>query len=251
MPLELIPVLDLAKGLAVHAVEGDRARYAPVDSALTPGQPGDAVALARAYRQVVRAERCYVADLDAIVGGTTQRELLARLAAAEGFGGTLLVDAGIASAADLQRLAGVPATPVVGLETLRRWDDLAGLVAAAPTLIFSLDLRAGQPLGRPAALPSSGRDPVAIAVALAGAGVREVILLDLARVGRAQGPDVAVLAAVRAAVPGIRLLAGGGVRGADDVAHLEQIGVDGVLVASALHRGALAVGQDQSPRVVR
>jgi phosphoribosylformimino-5-aminoimidazole carboxamide ribotide isomerase len=251
MSLELVPVLDLAGGLAVHAVGGDRARYAPVDSSLAPGRPGDATALARAYRRLVRAGRCYVADLDAIAGGATQRQLLARIASEEGFGGALIVDAGIACAADLERLDGLPATPVVGLETLRSWDDLADLVAAAPTLVFSLDLRAGDPVGCPTARPSLGNDPVAIAAAVAAAGVQQVILLDLARVGRAQGPDVHMLAAVRAAAPGIRLLAAGGVRGADDVALLERIGVDGVLVASALHRGALAVGQGQSPRVVR
>jgi phosphoribosylformimino-5-aminoimidazole carboxamide ribotide isomerase len=240
-------VLDLAAGRAVHAVGGERAHYAPVDSMLAPGRPGDATALAHAYRRLVRAERCYVADLDAITGGAMQHALLARLGSAEGFGGPLMVDAGIACAADLRRFDGLSVTPVVGLETLRSWDDLAALVAAAPTLVFSLDLRAGRPLGRSAMLQSSGTEPAAIASALADAGVRELILLDLARVGRAQGPDFTALAAVRSAAPGVRLLAGGGVRDADDLAHLEHVGADGVLVASALHRGALAVGRDQSP----
>src|SRR5687767_1274492 len=99
MPLELIPVLDLAGGRAVHAVGGDRARYAPVGSVLATGQPGDALSIARAYRRTVGVHRCYVADLDAITGGAVQRELLGRLASPEGFAGQLLVDAGIANVA--------------------------------------------------------------------------------------------------------------------------------------------------------
>jgi phosphoribosylformimino-5-aminoimidazole carboxamide ribotide isomerase len=250
MPIEVIPVLDLAAGLAVHAIGGDRSRYAPVTSVLAAGAPGDALALARAYRERVGARRCYVADLDAIAGGATQRGLLARLVAADGFGSALIVDDGIATASDLQRLDGLPVTAVVGLETLRAWDELAALLAAAPSLSFSLDLREGRPVVRPGAWPHGVPDAVSIAAALEAAGLRELILLDLARVGRDRGPDLAQLGAVRAAAPGVRLLAGGGVRDAADVVQLAAVGVDGVLVASALHRGALAPGPGQSPSEV-
>ena len=114
MPLELIPVLDLSAGRAVHAVGGDRARYEPVRSVLAPDHDGDARALAQAYRTRLGAPRCYVADLDAITLGRPQHDLLARLAEPDGFGGAMLVDAGIASVADLPRLEGLAATPVVG-----------------------------------------------------------------------------------------------------------------------------------------
>ena len=36
--MQIIPVLDLASGVAVHAQAGDRARYQPVQSVLTPGR---------------------------------------------------------------------------------------------------------------------------------------------------------------------------------------------------------------------
>jgi phosphoribosylformimino-5-aminoimidazole carboxamide ribotide isomerase len=250
MPIELIPVLDIAAGRAVHAIGGDRSRYAPVASLLAPDAPGDAIVLARAYRERVGARRCYVADLDAIAGGVPQRDLLARLATDDGFGFGLLVDAGIGTAADLQRLDGLPVTAVAGLETLRAWDDLAALLAFAPALIFSLDLRERRPLVRPGAWRRGTPDAVSMATALEAAGVRELIVLDLARVGRDRGPDLAQLGALRTAAPGVRLLAGGGVRDAADLARLAAVGVDGVLVASALHRGALAPLRGQSPSEV-
>src|SRR3712207_6368377 len=93
--MQIIPVLDLARGVAVHARAGERGRYEPVRSALAPGADGDPVTLLRAYREGLGVAACYVADLDAIQGGAVQRELLRELATLEtGFAGSLLVDAG-------------------------------------------------------------------------------------------------------------------------------------------------------------
>jgi phosphoribosylformimino-5-aminoimidazole carboxamide ribotide isomerase len=80
-----------------------------------------------------------------------------------------------------------------------------------------------------------------VASYVASNGVAEVLVLDLARVGRGEGPDVDTLRVVRNAVPGVRLLAGGGVRNDADLRRLGDAGVDGVLVGSALHAGALTL----------
>ena len=240
---EVIPVLDLAGGIAVHAQGGDRARYGPVVSALVPGRRGDALALARAYRERVRAARCYVADLDAISGGPAQVELLCALAGDDAFGGTLLIDAGLRSAADAQRLARVPGCFVVGLETFERWEDLPRLAGLRPGLVVSVDVHEGVTLRSG---PWAGRSAAAAAGYVAAHGAAEVLLLDLARIGRGEGPDLATLDAVRRAAPGVRLLAGGGIRHDADLRRLGASGVDGVLVASALHAGALAL-PGQSP----
>jgi phosphoribosylformimino-5-aminoimidazole carboxamide ribotide isomerase len=68
---------------------------------------------------------------------------------------------------------------------------------------------------------------------------REVIVLDLARVGTSSGPDVALIAEIHAAFPDLELLAGGGVRDADDLRALADAGAAGALVATALLRGAI------------
>lgn len=242
MAIEVIPVIDLAAGRAVHARGGDRARYAPVVSALAPGAaPGDAVALARAYRARLGAARCYVADLDAIAGGAVQRHVLAALAAPGGFGGTLLLDAGARTAADVAASTAVPARAVLGLETFTAWTALETLAAS---VTVSLDLRDGVALAEG---PWGGRAPGVAARWLVERGVRELLLLDLAHVGRGAGPGWDAIDAVRAASAGASLLVGGGVRGEADLVRLAGAGVDGVLVASALHAGALAPGRAHSP----
>ena len=45
-------------------------------------------------------------------------------------------------------------------------------------------------------------------------------MLDLARVGSGAGPDVGLIAELHAAFPDLELLAGGGVRDADDLRAL-------------------------------
>ncbi len=67
----------------------------------------------------------------------------------------------------------------------------------------------------------------------------QVLVLTLRRVGMSQGPDLTTLAEVRDAFPQLSLVAGGGVRSREDLAALAQLGVDAVLVATAIHQGAV------------
>ena len=109
----------------MHAKAGDRARYQPVHSVLTPGSDGDPLALVQAYRDVVGARECYVADLDAIQGGELQRDLLQKLV---GIAApcALMVDAGSHTREEANELLALGAgCVVIGLETLSGFDHLA------------------------------------------------------------------------------------------------------------------------------
>ena len=238
-------MLDLAHGVAVQARAGDRARYAPVESALTPGLSGDPRALIQAYRDILAARECYLADLDAIQGGEIQRGLLRDLVRAGAPCG-LLVDAGITdSGGALEMLALGTHRVVVGLETLRTFDDLASIVVAATAerVIFSLDLRFGRPLLLPANRAVDGAEPDALSLAgrAVAAGVKTLLLLDVARIGSGGGVDLRLVEALRRDFPSVRLLAGGGVGGRRDLDLMRDAGCDGVLVATAVHDGRIGV----------
>jgi phosphoribosylformimino-5-aminoimidazole carboxamide ribotide isomerase len=232
--MRVIGVLDLVRGVAVHARGGERSRYAPVESCLTP-RAGDPVALADAYRAVLGLDELYAADLDAIGGEPPQRPLARRLAE---HCRSLWLDAGISTEdRAMDAAADGAARVVVGLETLASFDDLAAVAGAVGggRTAFSLDLRAGAPIVRPAStLP---REPIALVERAAEAGAGAVIVLDVARVGGAAGLDLALLERVRRAVPHAELVAGGGVRGRPDLERLAGVGCDAVLVATALHDG--------------
>jgi phosphoribosylformimino-5-aminoimidazole carboxamide ribotide isomerase len=241
--MQIIPVLDLAGGVAVHAQAGDRLRYAPLKSGLVPDREGDALALLRAFHADLGVHECYVADLDAIQGGALQRTLIRQLADFHtGFAGALLVDAGInLPDSALELLSCGASEVVVGLETLRGFTDLASIVSlVGPSrVVFSLDLRLGHPILHPAMQDAEGvvPDPSSLAAQATDAGVSTLLLLDLGRVGTGCGVDLGLVEALRRRFPGVRLLAGGGVLTRRDLDRMRDAGCDGALIASAIHTG--------------
>jgi phosphoribosylformimino-5-aminoimidazole carboxamide ribotide isomerase len=232
--MRVIPVVDLKGGVAVHAVRGDRERYRPLASRIVAG--ADPVEVTRAVREGFGLDELYVADLDAIAGGSGHAEVVAALAGEA----RMMVDAGATDAAAVARLLDLGvARVIVGTESLPGVDAFARLRAELPDapLVVSVDLRAGRLLSPDPALTGTGA--VDALARLADAGASEAIVLDLARVGSGEGPDVTLVAELRARVPEVELLAGGGVRDADDLHALARAGAAGALVATALHGGAI------------
>jgi phosphoribosylformimino-5-aminoimidazole carboxamide ribotide isomerase len=238
--MRVIGVVDLAHGRAVHASGGQRERYAPVSTvAGSPIDAGNAPALARVFIDDLGLSELYVADLDAIAGGPSQDAVIAALTAR---GAPVWLDAGVTSIEQARHAVELGAAQVVvGLETLQSFAALAAICAAVggDRVAFSLDLRSGQPQTRAGFNSRGDATPNVLASRAAEAGVGSVIVIDLARVGAAAGLDLEMVAAVREAVPQLTLLAGGGVRGAQDLVALADVGCDGALVATALLDGRL------------
>jgi phosphoribosylformimino-5-aminoimidazole carboxamide ribotide isomerase len=224
--MRVVPVIDLKGGTAVHAVRGERERYRALGR--------DPLALARAFRAQLGLDELYVADLDAIGGDGEHGSTIAALAREA----RVMVDAGVSEPERAGALLDLGAhRVVVGTETLTGPDALDRLLADVPEVVLSVDLRDGRvlsPHARLAGLPAL--DAVAC---LNRAGLREVIVLDLARVGSGAGSDVELIADIHAAFPDLELLAGGGVRDAEDLRALGDAGAAGALVATALHDGVI------------
>jgi phosphoribosylformimino-5-aminoimidazole carboxamide ribotide isomerase len=225
--------------MAVHAVRGERERYRPVRGALA-GDDGDPLALARAFRSRLGLDELYVADLDAI-GGVGEHGACIGALAREA---RVMVDAGAAEPGRAQALLGGGAhRVVVGTETLRGPRALDRLLAELPAgaVILSIDLRDGRLLSPDATL--AGLAALDAVARLHRPGVRETVVLDLARVGSGAGPDVALIGAIHAAFPDLELLAGGGVRDVEDLHALGAAGAAGALVATALHAGVIGAAE--------
>jgi phosphoribosylformimino-5-aminoimidazole carboxamide ribotide isomerase len=237
--VRVIGVLDLLGGKAVHARAGRRDAYLPVSEvAGLAFDPGDAVALARTYNQMLGVRELYAADLDAILGKEGQRALVAKVVAC---GAPLWLDAAVSTAESARdALALGVARAVVGLETLGTVEQLREICDAigGERVAFSLDLRDGKPLGRDGVF-AGGEAAHTIAARAAHAGAGALIVLDLARVGLGAGVDMELMRRVREAAPDVALFAGGGVRDFEDLARLDGAGCDGALVATALLDGRL------------
>src|SRR5215813_2540395 len=143
--MQVIGVIDLRGGQAVHARAGRRELYQPVRSvAGATVQPGDAVALARTYVEGLGINELYVADLDALGGQPPQDTLSAAIAA---IGAPLLLDIGVTSIDRARHALALGANRVVvALETLSDFETLRDIcgVIGGEQVAFSLDLRDGQ-----------------------------------------------------------------------------------------------------------
>lgn len=237
MPLRVIPVLDVKAGRAVHAVGGDRAHYQRLASVLHPTT--DPVALGGAFRARLGIRQLYLADLDAIGGSTPNRAIYAGLADA---GLSCWVDAGVRDPSSLPPLLDAKvSTIVVGLETVRGPSSLAEIIASVgpERVVFSLDLRNGTPLTAEQANWCSG-EPELIAEEALALGVRRLLLLDLAHVGRGRGIGTEpLLRRLIMARPELEVAVGGGISTVAEARSLAEAGASAVLVASALHDGRI------------
>lgn len=233
--MRVIPVLDVMHGEVVRGIGGRRHEYQPIVSRLTastrPLDVADALASHFGCREI------YIADLDAILGSEPAwslygalREHLFRL----------WVDAGVRRLTHACQLAdsGIDSI-VVGLETVEGPDELAEIIRAfGERIVFSLDLRQGEPLGERDAW--QGLDAEGIAAQAVRVGVRRLLVLDLAQVGCGRGTGTRELCArLCAEHPSVSISAGGGVRHRGDLEDLRDCGLQAVLAASALHDGRL------------
>jgi phosphoribosylformimino-5-aminoimidazole carboxamide ribotide isomerase len=236
MSLIVYPVLDLKGGLVVHGVGGDRAGYRPIQSSLVASAEPDLVA--EAFRDALGIDRLYVADLDALEGGSPQLGVLESLREA---GFDLLVDSGIKSEKDALLLLGLGIDEIIApLETLPDPAALERIVeaAGAERVVFSLDQKHGSLLGDRAGWPHP--DAKSVAHEAHHRGARKLLLLDLGRVGSQAGPaPVSLLQTLARELPGVSLFCGGGIRSREDLRILEAAGAEGALVATAFHRGAI------------
>lgn len=232
--MELIPVMDLKQGQVVRGMAGERELYQPNRSRLMPGS--DPVLTCRALLEQYRPSSLYLADLDGIAGGGVQTTLLEELAT---FDVNIAVDAGTASLPHARRLLELGVHRViVALETLPRLDLVGRFVEelGADRVFFSLDLKDGKPLGAAA----GRRQALEVVKEIVDLGVHQLIVLDLAGIGKNRGvPTLSLCHSIKRRWPDVVVWTGGGVRSVADLHALAVARVDGAMVASALHDGGI------------
>ena len=232
--MKIIPVIDILNGAAVHALRGRRKEYQPLKSILC--DYAEPVAVASAFKRCGFKE-LYVADLDAIMGYGENFSVLEEIAEKTDL--RLMVDAGVSDLDQAQQVFWYKVSKViVGTETL---PDLGFVKQAIESfgsdkVTFSLDLKAGKVLSNSELLRSM--TPLEVAHRLQSVGVGELIVLDLARVGSSEGVDLILLKLLLDSLK-VKVLVGGGVNNMKDLATLRDMGVYGVLLATALHSGKI------------
>jgi phosphoribosylformimino-5-aminoimidazole carboxamide ribotide isomerase len=232
--VELICAIDLLDGGAVRLVQGDYERRIPA----TVGP----VDLARRF-VAAGCRRLHVVDLaGARAGRPMQLALLNEIvsaARAEARGVVVEAGGGLRRGSDVDALLQVADEALLGTAAVEEPEFLPACVGAHPGRIaVSLDLRDGRP-----ALDGWSRtasdDAEALARRLVADGASRLIVTDTARDGTLDGPNLALLARLRAAVPDAVLVAAGGIGSVDDLRAVAEVGCDGAVVGLALLTGAI------------
>ncbi len=235
--LKVIPVIDVLNGIVVHAIKGRRKEYKPLKSILISSiQP---LKIAKMFRDFGFSE-LYLADLDAIINGTINPELLKSISKETGL--KLMVDAGVTNIEKTKKLLdnGVNRV-IIGTETLEEKNFLGKAVTffGSDRIILSLDLSDGEVLFKWAG--SRFDNAASLLQEFSKMGVSDAIILDLARVGSSEGVDTDFLKRL-IKVSSMNLYVGGGVKDISELLKLKELGVSGALVATALHSGKVSVG---------
>ncbi len=227
--MDVIPVLDVARGTVVRAVMGDRANYQPVETPLAKGSEPKAVA--QGLKSLYPFRKIYVADLDGIEGRGRNVHLVPSISSVFA-GAEIWIDAGSSSRGAARAVLAAPvATLVVGSEALESLAAFKEIVSEAPgRVILSLDFRGDEFMGPPALLKDASLWP------------GRVIVMTLARVGSDAGPDLERIKTIAAQGGARKIYAAGGVRHRADLDTLRAAGAAGALIASALHDKKISAG---------
>ena len=241
--MKILPVLDLLDGIVVRGVAGKRNAYRPVESQLVDN--ADPILVAEAFRNHFGLTELYLADLDAILHDRPNLPIYKELI---DHGFELIVDAGLRDTDRAGALFahGVSAV-IAGLETIPSPELLTDLTRTfhSDKILFSLDLKNGEPLGDLTLWETS--DPFEIGGKAVDAGITRMIVLDLAAVGIHEGiSTIPLCQRLQNHCPHLEIITGGGIRDADDLKQQAANGIEGVLIASALHNGRIDVATIRS-----
>jgi len=238
--MKVIPVIDVLNDVAVHGIRGERERYQPLKSTLC--KSADPLDIALTFESLGFSS-LYLADLDAILGKSANFNIYRQIMTQTRL--DLMVDAGIADITRAEVLATEVSKIVIGSETLNSLDFLGQAVKAfgEDKVVVGIDLKKGKVLSVSEAIASM--DAVSFAQKLARIGIRQIIILDLDRVGTEHGINLTVLKKILEKT-GVEVLVGGGIRSIQELEELRKLGVSGALVATILHNGKLAVDELKS-----
>ncbi|AIJ06038.1 phosphoribosylformimino-5-aminoimidazole carboxamide ribotide isomerase [Methanocaldococcus bathoardescens] len=215
--MQIIPVIDLKDKIAVHGKSGNRDEYKPLKSVIC--KSSNPIDVAMAYKER-GAETIYIADLNAIIGNGNNFEIIKEIDFVN-----KIVDIGIKKREDLENIKkflNKKDRAIVATETLKEIE-----LIKEKDIVVSLDFKNGK-------LLNYNLDEIL-------SYVREdtpLIILDISSVGTQRGINVELIKYVLDKTNN-PVYVGGGIKGMEDLELCYNLGVDGVLIATAIHKGIL------------
>lgn len=233
----IIPVIDILDSKAVHAIKGERAKYKPLKSKLI--NSSDPIEIIKVLKQKFNFREFYIADLDAIIKYSPNLEILSTILKIPEI--DVILDPGIKDKEDLLKYSKYKIKKLIlGLETINGYNVInEGLrILGKYKLIVSLDMFKGKIISKIKDLRN--QNPINVVNKLKRFGVKELILLDLFRVGQKIGGIPPVYLKILKNFKGA-VLVGGGIKDLVDLTSYYNNKFSGVLIATALYDGSIKI----------
>jgi phosphoribosylformimino-5-aminoimidazole carboxamide ribotide isomerase len=227
----VIPAIDLRGGRAVRLRRGDPAEETAYE--------GDPIALAQRF-QDEGARRLHVIDLDAALGEGDNRGKIRDICRAVVV--PVQVGGGVRSLDAVKALVDDGAARTI-LGTAAATDvSFVGRAVEefAERVVVAVDVRGGRVMTN--GWRQEGPELGTAIAALNGSGAPRYLVTSIARDGTLEGPDLTLYRQVRG-LTDRPVIASGGVRNADDVWALREIGCEAAVTGKALYEKTLKLSQ--------
>lgn len=233
--IEIIPAIDVMEGRCVRLTQGDFLQKTVY--------PDDPVEIAKRFA-AAGIKRIHMVDLDGAKSGVPANigvleNVAAAVEIAIDFGG------GVNTEADVKRIFDAGAEMVnLGSVAVREpelffeWVDHFG----GDSILLGADVRAGK-LAISGWQENTEIEVIPFLAEYHSRGVEQAFVTDIGKDGAMQGPAVRLYKEISLAVPGLKLIASGGVSTIADIDDLAQMGCSGVIIGKALYEGNITLEQ--------
>jgi phosphoribosylformimino-5-aminoimidazole carboxamide ribotide isomerase len=222
----IIPVLDIKDGIAVSGKSGNRDEYKPLQTVLHSSS--DPLKISKSLKKR-GAKEIYIADLDSIEGRGSNQEIEWEINQIL----PVMLDCGANDLDSVKNALLVADKVIVATETLKKLEDLDEIFCRVnkERVIISVDVLNNKIHSKHLKL-----DFNSLKEKLEKLEPAMVILLDISNVGTEEGFKRSLVEEFLGLNSSIIL--GGGIR-EEDLSQLAALGVNKVLVGTALHQGKM------------
>ncbi len=231
--MQIIPAIDLIGGKCVRLSQGDYSSKKEYHD--------DPLEMAKRF-EVAGVQRLHLVDLDGakakkIVNGAVLERISQGTSLQVDFGGGIQADEEIerAFALGAQQVTG-GSIAVKNPELFKSWIKSYG----AEKIILGADAK-DRKIAVGGWEETTSVDLIPFIQSYVELGIQYVICTDVAKDGLLQGPSVELYRDILQEIPGLKLIASGGVSSVKDLEELEKIGVYGTIVGKAYYEGRVTL----------
>ncbi|QYO65325.1 1-(5-phosphoribosyl)-5-[(5-phosphoribosylamino)methylideneamino]imidazole-4-carboxamide isomerase [Leptolyngbya sp. 7M] len=233
--IEIIPAIDLIDGKCVRLSQGDFSKIRiysddPVDIACRFEDAG--------------LRRLHIVDLEgAKQGRIVNLRVLEEIASSSDlvidFGGGITTSKDVKAVLDAgASMASIGSIAVKSPDKFFSWTEKYG----AARFLLGADVR-GRVLAINGWQTVTEVEITSFLQEYLGKGVSTAFVTDIAKDGLLKGPATELYRHILESLPGLKLIASGGVSAIDDIHQLEEIGCHGVIVGKAIYEEKIAISQ--------